>query len=53
MPRRGRGPATPAETVLDRLWRRVDDAVAGVVGTVTFDELRREAGHRDPVDFTI
>jgi Rrf2 family protein len=44
---------TPAEASLVRLWQRVGGAVDEVLSGLTFEDLRREAGHRDPVDFTI
>ena len=44
---------TPADASLVRLWQRVEGAAAEVLGSVTFEDLRREAGHRDPVDFAI
>jgi Rrf2 family protein len=45
--------ATPAEASLARLWQRVEGAAEEVLRSVTFEDLRREAGHRDPVDFAI
>jgi Rrf2 family protein len=44
---------TPAEASLVRLWQRVEGAAEEVLRSVTFEDLRREAGHHDPVDFVI
>jgi Rrf2 family protein len=42
-----------ADAALQRVWGRVGEAVLEVVSSVTFEALRRQAGHRAPLDFAI
>ena len=50
---RERRGATSADVCLQDLWGRVARAAQAVVDAVTLDDLRRQAGARDPLDFTI
>jgi Rrf2 family protein len=43
----------PAEACVRSLWRRVEAAVEEVLGSVTLEDLTREADAPDPLDFTI
>ena len=42
-----------AEACVRSLWGRVDQAVGDVLQTVTLDDLRRQAGGSEALDFTI
>ena len=44
---------TPAQACVLALWRRIDDAVSGILRTVTVDDLRRQAGGGEVLDFNI
>jgi Rrf2 family protein len=48
-----RADVSGAQASLHRLWARVDDAVSAVVGSVTLEDLRREADAHAPIDFSI
>ncbi|MEW6367857.1 MAG: Rrf2 family transcriptional regulator [Acidobacteriota bacterium] len=50
--REHRGSAS-SDVCLQDLWGRVVQAVEAVVDDVTLDDLRRQAGNHDPLDFTI
>jgi Rrf2 family transcriptional regulator, iron-sulfur cluster assembly transcription factor len=47
------GQTSAADAALRRVFNRVDEAVLGVVNSVTFEDLRRQAGRHAPVDFAI
>ncbi|MBI5481714.1 MAG: Rrf2 family transcriptional regulator [Deltaproteobacteria bacterium] len=49
----GRSRATVADQCLTDLWRRLDEAIHGVVDHVTVDELRRQAEAGSAQDFVI
>jgi Rrf2 family protein len=45
--------ASAAEVCLGALWRRLDQAIHGVVDHVLLDDLRRQAETRGALDFAI
>src|SRR5512140_2747807 len=42
-----------AEGCVRALWKSVDDAVCNILQSVTLEDLRRQAGRSDALDFTI
>ncbi len=45
--------ASPDDTCVSSLWKRVTTAVRDALGAVTFEDLRREAVAPGPADFNI